>query len=78
MRPEHHQKYMDQLAVKFFNLHTSVSDIIKKLMKNSNVKERVLQWLRLAVSLNLEKQKMFTQKPVATDGFILNLIDLLL
>jgi len=25
---------MDQLAVKFFNLHTSLSDIIKKLMKN--------------------------------------------
>ena len=78
MRPEQHQKYMDQLAAKFFNLHTNIADIIKKLMKNQNCKDRVLKWLRFAVALNLEKQKMFTQIPVSTDGFILNYIDLLL
>lgn len=55
MRPEQHQKYMDQLAVKFFNLHSNVADIIKKLMKNQNCKDRVLTWMRLAISLNLEK-----------------------
>jgi hypothetical protein len=60
MRQEQHNKYMDQLAAKFYNLHSNVADIIKKLMKNANCKERVLQWLRLAISLNLDKQKMFT------------------
>jgi hypothetical protein len=34
--------------------------------------------MRLAISLNLEKQKMYTQIPVSSDGFILNYIDLLL
>jgi hypothetical protein len=34
--------------------------------------------MRAAVGLNLDKQKMFTHSPVATDGFILNFIDLLL
>ena len=34
--------------------------------------------MRLAISLNLDKQKMYTQIPVSTDGFILNYIDLLL
>jgi len=78
VRPEQHEKYMNQLGAKFFNLHTSLSDVIKKLMKNPNCKERVLQWLRSAVSLNMDKQKMFSHSPVATDGFILNCIDLLL
>lgn len=69
---------MDQLGTKFFNLHSSLNEIIKKLLKSENCKERVLQWLRAAVSLNMDKQKMFTHSPVATDGFILNYIDLLL
>ena len=55
MRPEQHEKYLNQLGAKFFNLHTSLSDVIKKLMKNPNCKERVLQWLRSAVSLNMDK-----------------------
>ena len=47
-------------------------------MKNAACKERVTSWLRLAVSLNLDKQKMFSHTPIASDGFILNYIDLLL
>jgi hypothetical protein len=49
-----------------------------KLIKNKDCKEALMQWLRLAAGLNQEKQKMFTQMPVASDGFILNLIDVLL
>ena len=78
MRPEQHQKHMDTLANKFFNLHSALADIVKKLMRDAACKDRVLLWLRQAVSLNLEKRKMFTQRPVATDGFVLNYIDLLL
>lgn len=69
---------MDQLGTKFFNLHSSLSEVIKKLLKNQNCKERVLQWMRAAVGLNMDKQKMFSHTPTATDGFVLNYIDLLL
>lgn len=51
---------------------------MEKLLKNKDCKERVLKWTRSAVSLNQEKQKMFTQTPVSSDGFILSLIDVLL
>jgi len=78
MKPEHHQKHMEQVAAKFSNLHTNLADVLKKLMKNANCKDKVLEWLRMAVFLNMDKQKMFTQAPVATDGFILNFVDLLL
>jgi len=47
-------------------------------MKNNNCKDRVLKWLRHAVDLNLEKVKMVANRPVASNGFILNYIDLLL
>ena len=46
LRPEQHQKHMDQLATKFHNLHSSLSEVIKKLMKNTNSKDRVLHWMR--------------------------------
>jgi len=32
----------------------------------------------MAVGLNQEKQKMFTQVPVCSDGFVFSLIDVLL
>jgi len=51
---------------------------MKKLMKNNNCKERLLKWMRHAVDLNLEKMKMVAHRPVASNGFILNYIDLLL
>lgn len=43
---EQHEKVMDQMSQKFHNLHTQVADIIKKLMKNGNCKDRVLLWMR--------------------------------
>lgn len=78
MRPEAHQQHMEALSARFFALHTNLAEIVKKLMKNQACKERVLLWMRQAVSLNLDKQKMFTHSPVASDGFILNYIDMLL
>lgn len=59
-------------------LHKSVQECVTKLVKNKDCRERVMQWLRQAVALNMDKQKMFTQVPVCSDGFVLNLIDLLL
>lgn len=78
MKPEHHQKHMEQVASKFANLHINLAEVLKKLMKNANCKDKVLEWLRQAICLNMEKQKMFTQAPVASDGFILNFVNLLL
>lgn len=37
-----------------------------------------MQWMRSAVGLNMELQKTMTQQPVASQGFVLNFIDLLL
>ena len=37
-----------------------------------------MEWLRQAVGLNQEKQKMYTHIPVCSDGFVLNLISVLL
>ena len=78
MKPEQHQKHMEQVAGRFSNLHVALAEVLKKLMKNAKSKDKVLEWLRKAVYLNLDKQKMFTQAPVATDGFVLNFVDLLL
>lgn len=47
-------------------------------MKNQNCKARVLKWMRHAVDLNLEKNKIMSKYPVASNGFILNYIQLLL
>jgi len=59
-------------------IHKTLQEVISKLLKNKDVKDRVLQWFRLAVGLNQQKQKMYSQVPLCSDGFILNLIDLML
>jgi hypothetical protein len=70
---------MDTLATKIFNFHTVITDIIKKLLKkNDACKARVLLWLRKVVSLNMDKSKYHSMTPLASDGFVLNLIDTLL
>lgn len=80
MKPDHLQKQADKLSMKFHKLHGGVADIIKKLLKSKNqkAKDRVMMWMRKSVALNLELQKTMTQAPVASQGFILNYIDLLL
>lgn len=47
-------------------------------MKNNECKDRLLLWLRKSVSLNLDKQKYHTFTPLASDGFVFNLISTLL
>jgi len=59
-------------------MHSTLVEVIKKLMKNANSKDKVLAWLRQAVVLNLDKHKFRSTTPMATEGFILNYIDLLL
>jgi hypothetical protein len=68
----------EQVAEQFYNLHKSIQEVISKLLKNKDQKERVLVWIRQALSLNFEKQKMYTHLPVASDGFILNMIGVML
>jgi len=53
------QKVVDQVSQKFSSLHSNLAEIIKKLMKDNNCKDRVLKWMRHAVDLNLEKAKTF-------------------
>ena len=55
MREEQQQRVMDDVSKRFFALHTSLADIVKKLMKNTNSKEKLLKWMRHAVDLNLDK-----------------------
>jgi hypothetical protein len=69
---------MDNLSTKFYNFHISISEVIKKLMKSSGCKDKLLLWLRKAVSLNADKEKYHTFTPLASDGFILNYIDTIL
>eukprot|EP00347_Sterkiella_histriomuscorum_P007831 403347399 len=68
----------DQVAEQLNNLHKQIYEVIQKLLKNKECKDKVVSWLRHSISLNMEKQKMYTQIPVASDGFILNLMSLLL
>ena len=78
MKPEQHQNCADELGKKFHGFHESLAGVIKQLLKNPASKEKVLIWMRQAVALNLEKHKFRSQTPMATEGFILNYIDLLL
>ena len=71
-------RMIDTVADQINKLHTSVQEVMAKLLKNKDCKDRVMRWFRLAVGMNQEKQKMYTQIPVSSDGFILNLIDVLL
>jgi hypothetical protein len=79
MSRDHLNITRDKLSLKFHNMHASLASIIKTLMTSKPaVKERVLQWLRSAVGLNMDLRKMMPQRPVASFGFVLNFVDLLL
>ena len=77
-QPSGIQRMMENVAEQFFSFHKNIQDVMAKLLKNKDTKERVMSWLRASVALNMEKQKMYTQIPVASDGFILSVIDVLL
>lgn len=47
-------------------------------MKQNNCKDKLLLWMRRAVSLNSDKKKYHSFTPLASDGFILNYISTLL
>ena len=47
-------------------------------MKIPACKKRILDWLHQALILNFDKKKYKADTPVATNGFILNLMDVLL
>lgn len=54
------QRLIDNVSEQLYNLHASVQSIMNKLFKNKDCKYRMLEWMRAAVCLNLEKQKMYT------------------
>ena len=47
-------------------------------MRKDQCKDRVTKWLRHGVDFNREKSKMVANGPTASNGFILNYINLLL
>lgn len=53
-------RMVDTVAEQLHNMHKSVQDVMAKLLKNKDAREHVMEWIRRAVGLNLEKQKMFT------------------
>ncbi|CDW72140.1 u box domain-containing protein [Stylonychia lemnae] len=72
------QRMTEQVSDQFHKFHVLIFDVMQKLLKNKECRDIVMKWLRAALSSNMDKQKMYTQIPVASDGFILNLIDVLL
>ena len=46
---------VDTVADQLHNMHKSIQEIIAKLLKNKDSKDAVMDWLRRAVGLNLEK-----------------------
>ena len=68
MKPDNLKTAADKLGMKFHKLHGAVGDIIKKLLKckNPTAKERVMIWMRKAVSLNMELRKTMTMAPAAS------------
>jgi len=69
---------MDTLSAKFSKMHTSLSELFKKLMKNTKCKEKLLLWMRKVIVLNSDKKKSHSHTPLASDGFFYNYIDTLL
>jgi Ubiquitin elongating factor core len=53
-------RMVDGVAEQIHNFHKNLHEVIAKLIKNKDCKERMMEWFRLAVGLNQEKQKMFT------------------
>lgn len=53
-------RMVDNVADQLHKMHSSIQELMAKLIKNKDCKERVMTWIRLAVGLNQEKQKMFT------------------
>jgi len=53
-------RILDSASDRFNELHKSIAELLQKLLKNKSCKDRVLSWLRRAVALNLDKQKMFS------------------
>jgi hypothetical protein len=43
------------VAEQFHNYHKNIQEIMAKLLKNKECKERIMEWIRLAVGLNQEK-----------------------
>ena len=50
----------DTVAEQLHSFHKIVQEVISKLLKNKDVKDHVMEWMRKAVAMNMEKQKMFT------------------
>jgi hypothetical protein len=48
-------RMVDTVADQLHNMHKSIQEIIAKLLKNKDSKDAVMDWLRRAVGLNLEK-----------------------
>ena len=68
------QRLLDSASDRFNELHKSIHRRhLTQLLKNQDCKEHLLRFLCLSISLNLDKQTMFTQTPRASDGFMLNL-----
>lgn len=58
MSPGVHQKAVDNNSQKFYIFYDCFTTLIKKCMKNKNVKSRCLQWFRTMININKDYFKM--------------------
>ena len=74
-----YRKSVENMSEKFYAFYNGFVLFMKKLLKNKNTKEKVLNWFRLLVNLNTDYFKMMPQMAtLSSKGLFLNAIAIFL
>jgi hypothetical protein len=77
--PGGHQKMKDNVSQKFYAFYDSFVTMMKKMLKNKAVKDKVLQWFRTLINLNTEYFKMMPQMvKLSSKGCFINALSIFL
>jgi len=79
MSPGVHTKSIENMSKKFQDFYECFQGLLKKLLKNKDVKDRVLDWFRKLVNLNTDYFKMMPNTMIlSSKGLLLNSLAVLL
>lgn len=79
MQPGVHRKEVENNSQKFYMFYDSFQTLIKKLLKNKSIKDKVLQWFRTLINLNTDYFKMMPNfGTLSTKGCFLNALAIFL
>lgn len=74
-----HKKMVDNLSNQFYGFYDNLQNFIKKLLKNKNIKDRVMMWFRSLINFNVEYFKMMPKFAIlSSKGLFLNWLALFL